>query len=299
MRPTTREDYLDRIRRVLRFVQEHLDEDLSPGILSDVAHLSVYHFHRIFSGLVGESLAEHVRRIRLERAAGALRRTDDRVIDVALAAGYDAHEPFTRAFRARFGMSPSAWRSQPEPLTFPAALCGVHFGADAAVSQFVPMKEDSKMIKVNIERHAAEHLLALPHEGDYQQIGSRFEQLVTTAGGLGLLGPDSKTIGIYYRDPACTPVDELRSHACIPVPADFNNAPKGFDLVDLPEGDVAVGVHRGPYAELERSYRWLFAEWLPSSGREPADRPPYEVYVDDPRTTKPEELRTHICIPLK
>ena len=194
MRPTTREDYLDRIRRVLRFVQEHLDEDLSPGILSDVAHLSLYHFHRIFSGLVGESLAEHVRRIRLERAAGALRRTDDRVIDVALAAGYDAHEPFTRAFRARFGVSPSAWRSQPEPLTFPAALCGVHFGDDAAVSQFVPMKEDSKMIKVNIERHAAEHLLALPHEGDYQQIGSRFEQLVTTAGGLGLLGPDSKWI---------------------------------------------------------------------------------------------------------
>jgi AraC family transcriptional regulator len=55
MKSNTRQDYLDRICRVLRFVQEHLDEDLSPAILSDVANLSVYHFDRVFSGLVGES----------------------------------------------------------------------------------------------------------------------------------------------------------------------------------------------------------------------------------------------------
>lgn len=299
MKLTTRQEYLARIRRVLRFVQEHLDEDLSPTVLSDVAHLSVYHFHRVFRGLVGESLAEHVRRIRLERAAGALRHTDDRVVDIALSAGYDAHEPFTRAFRARFGLPPSAWRSQPGPVTFPAALCGVHFGADAAVPRFVPVREDSRMIEVTIETHPARHLLALSHEGDYEQIGPRFEQLVGTAGSLGLLGPDSITIGIYYHDPDGTGVEELRSHACVSVRPDFDRAPEGFELLDLPAGEVAVGVHRGPYTQLEQSYRWLFGEWLPSSGREPAARPPYEVYVDDPRTTKPEELRTHICIPLK
>lgn len=299
MKTTTREDYLDRIRRVLRFVQEHLDDELSPSILADVAQLSIYHFHRVFSGLVGESLAEHVRRIRLERAAGALRRTDARVIDIALSAGYDAHEPFTRAFRARFGMPPSAWRKQPEPMTFPQVLCGVHFGADAAVSLFVPVREDSRMIEVSIEKHPARILLALAHEGDYQQMGPKFEQLMGTAGSLGLLGPDSITIGIYYHDPDSTPVDELRSHACVRVPPEFDQAPEGFEIVDLPEGDVAIGVHRGPYTELEDSYRWLFGEWLPSSGREPADRPTYEIYVDDPQTTKSEELRTLICIPLR
>src|SRR5215470_14446022 len=98
MKATTRSEYLDRIRRVLRFVQEHLDEPLAPNRLADVASLSTYHFHRIFSGLVGESLGEHVRRMRLERAAGELRRTDDQVVDIGLRAGYDAHEPFTRAF---------------------------------------------------------------------------------------------------------------------------------------------------------------------------------------------------------
>jgi AraC family transcriptional regulator len=151
MKSTTRQDYLDRICRVLRFVQEHLDEDLSPAILSDVANLSVYHFHRVFSGLVGESLAEHVRRLRLERAVGELCRTNRRVIDVALAAGYGAHEPFTRSFRAHFGMPPSAWREAGEPLVFPPVLCGVHYGPDEAVSHFVALEEDTKMIEVHIE----------------------------------------------------------------------------------------------------------------------------------------------------
>src|SRR5688500_14496747 len=103
MKLTTREDYLDRIRRVLRFVQEHLDDTLTPARLADVAHLSPYHFHRIFSGIVGESISSHVRRLRLERAAGELRRTDRDVIDIALGAGFEAHEPFTRAFREHFG----------------------------------------------------------------------------------------------------------------------------------------------------------------------------------------------------
>jgi AraC family transcriptional regulator len=94
MKSNTRQDYLDRICRVLRFVQEHLDEDLSPAILSDVANLSVYHFHRIFSGLVGESLAEHVRRLRLEwarsRGPAVLRNVFERCEDDAARGSDDA-----------------------------------------------------------------------------------------------------------------------------------------------------------------------------------------------------------------
>jgi AraC-like DNA-binding protein len=63
MKSTTRQDYLDRICRVLHFVQEHLDEDLSPAILSDVANLSVYHFHRVFSGLVGGVMTARISRV--------------------------------------------------------------------------------------------------------------------------------------------------------------------------------------------------------------------------------------------
>jgi AraC family transcriptional regulator len=154
------------------------------------------------------------------------------------------------------------------------------------------------MIDVHIESHPAQRLLALAHSGDFMQIGSVFKRLLAIARSQGLAGPETLTIGIYYDDAAVTPVDALRSHACIAVPPTLTVAPGGLELIDLPEGDVAVGIHRGPYDRLEESYRWLFAEWLPSSGREAADRPCYETYVTDPSRTAPQDLITHISIPL-
>ncbi len=299
MKPTTRNDYLDRIRRVLRFVQEHLDEPMTPERLAGVAHLSTFHFHRIFSGLVGESLSEHVRRLRLERAAGELRRTDRPVIDIALDAGYDAHEPFTRAFGGHFGMPPSKYRATVAPLVFPVVLCGVHYGTDEAVSRFVPLQEGSRMIDVRIDTLPARHLVGIAHYGDYQQIGQAFGRICALAAERGLMGPDTLSMGIYYNDPEMTPMSDLRSHACVTVPASFTNAPAGCDIVDIAGGEFAVGVHRGPYRNLHDSYRWMFGQWLPSSGREAADAPASEIYVNDPLTTPESELITHICVPLK
>ena len=58
-------------------------------------------------------------------------------------------------------------------------------------------------------------------------------------------------------------------------------------------------LHVGPYAELERAYAWLYREWLPSSGEDPADAPCVEEYLNDARTTPPPELRTEIWLPLQ
>jgi AraC family transcriptional regulator len=300
MKTSTREDYLDRIRRVLRFVQEHLDEPLTPERLAGIANLSVYHFHRVFSGLVGESLSEHVRRMRLERAAGELRRTDQQVVDIALRAGYDAHEPFTRAFRGHFGVPPTTYRKSAEPLVFPSALCGVHYGPDEAVSRFVPLTEDSHMIEVRIDTLPARRLLAVAHQGDYQGIGGAFGRVYAAAGALGLLGPDTVSLGIYYGDPNSTPAEDLRSYACVSIPASHPLAtpPEGCELRQLDGGEFAIGIHKGPYRALHDSYRWMFGQWLPSSGREPADVPVHEIYVNDPQTTPEAELITHICLQL-
>lgn len=299
MRTTTRSDYLDRLRRVLRFIQEHLDDaQLTPDECARVAHFSRFHFHRLFSGMVGESLGEHIRRIRLERAAGELRLTDRSVIDVALAAGYEAHEPFTRAFRAHFGLPPAEFRKQTDPIQFPRALCGVHYGIDDVVSRFVPLSEESNMIDVKIETLPARRLLAVLHVGDYMHVGDAFNKIGAMAGPLGLIGPQTKFMGVYYDDPDVTPVDARRAHAGITVPATFGPAPDGFELLDVPAGDFAVGVHRGPYEQLPTSYKWLFGQWLPSSERDAANQPSREVYVNDPSNAAPADLITHIQIAL-
>ena len=69
MKPETLNSYKTRILRSLLYLQAHLDETVSLDEMAAVACFSPYHFHRIFRGMVRESVAEHIRRLRLERSA--------------------------------------------------------------------------------------------------------------------------------------------------------------------------------------------------------------------------------------
>src|SRR5262245_55518188 len=116
MRASTQSDHLERIRRVQRFMEAHLDREQPLDELAQIAALSLHHFHRVFRGVVGESVEAHLRRLRLERAARELRVDGARVSQLAAAAGYRSHEAFTRAFCDHFGQSPSEYRQKPKPL---------------------------------------------------------------------------------------------------------------------------------------------------------------------------------------
>ena len=108
--PKTKPDTLDCIEDVKRYIREHIHEPLERERLAEVAGFSIPHFHRVFTAHVGESAASYVRRLRLERAARKLRMGAVDITEVALAAGYDSHAAFSRAFRQQFGMSPSEFR---------------------------------------------------------------------------------------------------------------------------------------------------------------------------------------------
>lgn len=102
--------YHERIEDVRHYIREHIDEPLNREVLAAVAGFSVSHFHRIFSATVGENIASYVRRVRLERAGRKLRMGAVDITEVALAAGYDTHAAFSKAFKQQFGLSPSEFR---------------------------------------------------------------------------------------------------------------------------------------------------------------------------------------------
>ena len=105
----------ERINEVKQYIREHMDQPLEREVLAAVAGFSVPHFHRIFSAQVGESIASYVRQERLERAGRKLRMGAVDITEVALAAGYDTHAAFGRAFKQQFGLSPSEFRQLPCP----------------------------------------------------------------------------------------------------------------------------------------------------------------------------------------
>jgi AraC family transcriptional regulator len=105
-------EYERRINRDIDHVQAHLADDLTLEQVARVAAFSPFHFHRIFEAITGETLSAFIRRVRLERAAGALSLLPEAsILEIALSYGFSSAATFARAFRAHFGMSATQWRS--------------------------------------------------------------------------------------------------------------------------------------------------------------------------------------------
>jgi AraC family transcriptional regulator len=153
---------------------------------------------------------------------------------------------------------------------------------------------------VRIERLPARRIACIRVVGPYgpETLGPAFGRIGQWASQNRIWGPDTLCIGVYYDDPEVTPPEKQRADVAVTVSESFQ--PTGeVEVQTLPAGTHAVLCHKGPYDTLGDSYRWLYSVWLPNSGREPADAPPYEVYRNDACSTPPEELLTDICVPLK
>jgi AraC family transcriptional regulator len=300
MRAATEQEYKQRILRVLVHIQAHLDEDLPLEGLARIACFSPYHFHRLFGAMVGESVKEYVRRLRLERAAYRLQYGKQPVTAIAFDAGYETHESFTRAFRAMFGVSPSRFRKVQRERSRPRAPSGAHYVPEGKLDDFNPVERGGPPMDVRIETLAPMKVAFLRHVGPYDDggISQTWQQLLTWAAGHGLLGPRSKLIGISHDNPHVTPPERLRYDACLAT--DQPVAPEGeIGTQEVPGGEYAVITHRGPYENLPDTYARLYGDWLPKSGREPADSPGFQHHHNSPRDTRPEDLVTDIYVPLK
>jgi AraC family transcriptional regulator len=104
------QEYSERIDTIKAYIRKHIDEPLNREKLAAMVGFSIPHFHRVFTACVGESAASYVRRIRLERAGRKLRMGAIDITEVALAAGYDSHAAFGKAFKQQYGLSPSEFR---------------------------------------------------------------------------------------------------------------------------------------------------------------------------------------------
>lgn len=283
-RETTRQTWLARFLRVTDYVTENLDGDLDLERLAEIACLSPYHFHRCWFSFTGETLAQMVTRLRLHHAAGDLIAGDEAIENVAQKAGYGSAAAFTRAFTRAFGRSPAAYRAE-RRLSPPLSL--------------IPQEEgDLRMFDVRVEETLPITLASIRHVGPYMEVEKPFNQVFGWAMGAGVMGPNTRVIGVYHDDPNDVPEAELRSDVGIAVePGTATEAP--VRLVEVAGGRHAVLHFKGAYAELLGAYNWLYGTWLPQSGQEPADAPCYEVYLTNPREVAPADNITEIHLPLK
>ncbi len=308
MRSSTENFYTDAVQRAVKIIVDGLDRAVELDALAKVACLSPFHFHRIFKGMIGETPLELHRRLRLERAAIQLCETGLSVGEIAFAAGYVAHETFTRSFTENFGMAPTAFRksspqtldtcasqSDEKPRTELAALCRIHYPFTESVENIIP-KGVLKM-EVKIETFPEIRVATVRHIGPYNRIPEAFGKLGELAGRHGLFKPGALMLGVYHDDPETTPAAELRSDAAVSL-SEADPLPESMGELRLPAGQYAVVLHRGSYSRLGDTWQRFMGQWLPQSGHRIGPGYSTEVYLNHPGNAAEKDLLTELRLPL-
>lgn len=315
------DEYTARINRVLDHIERHLAEALTLDELARVASFSPFHFHRIFRALRGETLASFIQRLRLERAASQLIHNPRKTVtEVALDCGFSSPSVFARAFRAQFGTSASEWRSAGGASKPGEAdrkdgqanrkACEERFELSSylhperhRMTWRIEMNEKKLTAEVKVEELPELEVVYLRHVGPYQGdaalFGRLWGRLLNWAIPRGLFRPPETTmLTVYHDDPEITEGEKLRLSVCLSVPRET-----------LAEGEVGrMTVAGGRYAVARFELRsdqfgdaWnaVYGAWLPQSGYQPDDRPPFEVCRNNPEEHPEGKHLVDICVPVR
>jgi len=290
MKSNTKNSYKKRILQTQLYIQQHLDVELSLEQLAQISCFSKYHFHRIFKALVGENLQAYIRRLRIERAIQQLRyEPETSIINIALAAGYQTHEAFSRIVKEAYGLSPKAIRELP-----------VFSPQDYQVKTTTHL--ENYQMNVEIKNIDAIKVAFIRHVGPYEKIRSVWEKLSSWAieSHFFAHNPDCLRIGIAYDDPSLTDESKLRYDACLSLTNDhFTLSSDEIATQTLRGGRYAIARQKGPYEQFNDSYAWLYGKWLPEQKLEPVNAPSFVVLHNSPKDTAPEDLIADIYIPLQ
>ncbi|HSW24030.1 MAG TPA: GyrI-like domain-containing protein [Burkholderiaceae bacterium] len=276
----SRIEYEHRMHRVIEAIDRRLDQPLDLAQLAAVAHFSPYHFHRLFAAWMGETLGDYLRRRRVELAAGRLAGQPRlSVLQVALSVGFSSGEAFSRAFKARFGCSPSAWRSQLNRKHDQAhSNIGQARGGVAANTGSTPSPHEELPMDVKLIERQPQRVAYMRHTGPYGDPIAHF-WMQTVAPWMvadGLIG--QARYGISHDDPSITEPAQCRYDACVEVPSDY--VPSGSALITtLPGGRYAAMSFKGTSAQMPQAWTSLLRDWLPTSRLQLDNRPCFEYYA--------------------
>lgn len=280
--------YNERFAKVLDYIDRNLDADLSVAHLSQVANLSKFHFHRVFSSHTGVNVHRYVQLMRLKRASYQLVFGGEmRIIDIALDAGFENPESFSRAFKRVFDQTPSRFKKSPAWKPWWA--------------QFqITTPERPQNMNVTIVDFEETRIAALEHRGDPELLNDSVMHFIEWRKQSGLSPVrSSQTFGIAYDNPHTTPPDEFRFDICGSVEAAIPD--NGFGVLNriIPGGRCARLRHEGSHQGIGASAIYLYRNWLPESGEALRDFPLFFHYLNLVPDVDEHELITDLYLPLR
>jgi AraC family transcriptional regulator len=288
-------EYDRRMHAVVEYIDRHLDQKLDLAVLAGVAHFSPFHFHRLFHALMGEALGDYLRRRRLEIAATRLRaQLRIPVLDIALAVGFGSAEAFTRAFRGRFGCSPTQWRSSK-----PDQIAGKpHQAGDSPMRKDGGSPKQELNMNVKLVDREPVHVAYLRHTGAYGPALGVFWMSVVAPWMQTNHLMGRERFGISLDDAEVTRPERCRYDACVASPeGEMLSGDPGYKVI--PGGKYAALAFEGTGAQIGAAWDALLRDWLPKSGLQLDARPFFEHYPLDGRyDADTGAFSCNICVPV-
>jgi AraC family transcriptional regulator len=305
--------YVERVNLAIDHVVSHLGQPLRLAEVSRAAMLSPFHFHRVFQTMVGVTLTEFVKRLRLEKAlsmmafspASPARRTPgaahsrrESLTTIGLKCGFSSSSDFSRCFKQRFGVAPSAFDIKAWRDAHASELQGVVAATTEKLHvDRLPARHNPDGFKVRMRdlpaRTVAYIRVLKPYQGD--AVIKACQRLVTWAERH--LLADGQWLGYQWENPEITALEDCQYHVAVEAE---RFTPKGeIGRFKFPPMVVAqIEVRGGIDLEL-RALQWLYGTWLPRSGYVPDDQPGFEAWIGRPFAHGTEHFEIHVQLPVR
>ena len=280
MKNITYNDYVQRINKVVAYINNHLDETLDLKTLANEAALSDFHFHRIFKALKGEAIGGYITRLRLEATARLLRYTSLTIEEIAFNIGYETPASLSKAFKKQYGISPTEYRTN----------------KDTYIMKKEIINPDLALKTPKIVILEPKNLIYVALTGAYGSLdyGKAYEQLWAVIKAQKLFTKGIESICISYDDPKITEGSLQRSDVCLAIhkPA---TPQEEVSCKTLAGGKYAVFFYQGSYENLSQVYDTA-VRWVIDHQYTLREEPFFEKYLNDARRTPKEKLKTEIYI---
>jgi AraC family transcriptional regulator len=315
-------EYTKRVNRGLDYLNVHYAEPVSLESLALLANFSPYHFHRIFKGVVGESLYKYIQRIRIEKAAHAVQFFPTKPLtDIALECGFSNSAVFARTFKEYFSMTATQWRNgghqsfrknwqvlsknreQPSIDWQVKSISALYIDGSNNNAKWDVYMMNLSTLQVEVKQLPETTVAYIRHIGAFageQATWARLFQTLTQWGAARnlLRCPGTDYYTVFRDDVNITEFSKFKCDLSISVP-------KGTQ----PEGQVGVSViAAGQYAvaqfeidahEYPSAWELIYGQWLPQSGFQPSGDFCFERYLNDPNMHPSKKHIIEVCIPVK
>lgn len=292
-------EYIERINRVIDYIELNIDRKIDLDMLAHVACLSKYHFHRIFHSFTDEPLYSYINRLRVERAAALLLTRKETITNIAFSCGYNDSATFSRTFKKRFKVSPSVWKKKKnskidqEYIIKPSYIYTSNIKTESIIKAATIEEKTLQTMTIAYIRYTG------PYAGNNRLFYYLHKKLMKWGQEEDLVNyPVTKDIIIYHDSVGITDTNRFRISVGITVSDDVQVSGE-IGKLSILKGRYIICRFVLKNEEYGHAWTHVYRRIIPQRGLQPNDGYCFEMYSFDYYNKENNTTTVDICVPIK